>query len=217
MKRLSGRDTLRTRPGNDAASNDCARLRSAAACRRRQCACRPGAADRAGTGGRQHDQRQPRSDQRSEGLAFHRPCRARPEGHDDLRRRCVVLLGSGSKFVAQGQRRVRPGRQSHFGRARRNSTPRHVSAPSTTRPAFATVKPPKPDTCGRRRRAAADARPGHGRVFLRRDDRKARPAQIQNHQRRVLHLRAADAALGSERRHGRPQRRSLHAAASRPC
>ena len=39
--------------------------------------------------------------------------------------------------------------------------------------------------------------------------------EIQDHQRRLLHLRAADAALGPARRHRRPEHRSLHAAEQR--
>ena len=114
------------------------------------------------------------------------------------------------------QRRLRAGQQPHRRRARRVQ---HRDRLGTFYNAsgIASVQPPRQTAPARRRRAAADGRPGHRRLFLRRDGREDRPEEIPDHQRRLHHLRAADAALGSDRRHGRPEHRSLHAAASRRC
>ena len=52
-------------------------------------------------------------------------------------------------------------------------------------------------------------------LLLRREGREDRSEEIPDHEGRVLHLRAADAALGSARRHGHAQHRSLHGADQR--
>ncbi len=83
---------------------------------------------------------------------------------------------------------------------------RRASRPSSRR----RQQPPRPGAVA----AAAGRRPGDDRVFLRRDRREARPSKIQDRQRRLHDLRAADAALGSPRRHlVDPEHRPLHAAA----
>jgi lipopolysaccharide export system protein LptA len=81
---------------------------------------------------------------------------------------------------------------------------------------FSTVKPPKVQPP----RAGAMAPPpviGQDTVviFFGEKIEKIGPEEIPDYQRRLLDLHAADAALGSERRHGAPERRSLHRAEER--
>ena len=76
---------------------------------------------------------------------------------------------------------------------------------------MATVQPPRQIAAARRdRRAARSPARTTDVVILRRNHREDRHQEIQDHQRRLQHVRAADAALGSQRRHGHPEHRSLH-------
>ena len=171
--------------------------------------------------GRQHRNRRAASDARSQSTrstgTSSATSRSIWQRHQDLRRRCRGLHRR-EPGDRHRQRRLRAGQQPHRRRARRVRHRRRGSARSTTRAASRRVKPPTP--AGRAPGGIAPppmTGPGNDVLFLRRDDREDRTEEIQDHQRRLHHLRAADAALGSARRHGDPERRSLHAADATRC
>ena len=68
---------------------------------------------------------------------------------------------------------------------------------------------------GARPAGVALRRPGAGRLFLRREGLEDRAREVPPDQGRLHDLRAADAALAADVRHGRPQPRSLRGAHQR--
>ena len=147
-------------------------------------------------------------------LAFHRPRRDRQAA---TRSSTPTSRGSTPDRTGPSPPATSSSRRATIGSrpSAPSSTPRRVSARSTTRGASPRCKPPPQPA-----RPAAIAPPPmagqeNDRLLFRRDGREDRPEEIQDHQRRLLDLRAADAALGSARRHGHPERRSLHPADQR--
>ena len=124
--------------------------------------------------------------------------------HEDLRRRGRVLHRREPRGRDR-QRRLRAGRQPDLRPSAPSSTPK-------TRPRHLLQRDRHRDACSRRaagRRAPAPSRRRRSPArrpssyFFGETDREARTEEIQDHERRLHDLRAADAALGSARRHGR--------------
>ena len=200
-----GRDTLRERLAgscqqgcHDFFHHSCAASRfSSAPCRARASAA----------GLPEHVQLEPREDRR-EPLAARRRRRARARRHQDLRRRSRAV----SRREPRGrdrQRALHAGREPDRGRSRRlqhRDAARHLLQRARHRQRAAA----QAAAARGRRRAAADRRPGQRRLLLRRDGREDRTEEIQDRQRRLQHVRPADAALEPDGGHGHPEHRSLH-------
>ena len=120
-------------------------------------------------------------------------------------------IATGNVVFAQGNNRISAERAEF----NTKTAPRHVLQRHA---ASRRVQPPKPQPP---RPGGIAPPPVAGQdtdvYFFGETIEKIGAEEIQDHQRRLLDLRAADAALGSARRHGHAQHRSLHAADATRC